>query len=62
MGKIAEQVFFRVTMALALICFFCVFFVQRGTAEYFVLIMSGIVNCICVLACLIAALIKGGKN
>ena len=62
MKDFAWSMFFRVTAALAVICFVCLFFIQRGTAEFFILIFTGIVNCVCVLISLIVMLTRGKKK
>ena len=62
MGQLAKRVFFHVTLALALMCFACLFFVKHGTAEYFFTLFAGIINCSAVLVQLIVMLVKGRKQ
>lgn len=59
--ELAKRIFFTLTMAMALMCFVCLFLVERGTAEYVVALLAGIINCCAVLVQLITLLLKGKK-
>jgi len=62
MGKLGSRVFFQATLVLALLSFGCLFFVPRGTAEFFIVIICAIVNTLAVLIQLIVMLVKGKKK
>ena len=62
MGEIAKRVFFTISLALAVMCFITAFITQRGSAEFFVVVFAGIINCISVIVQLIVKISKGNKQ
>lgn len=61
MGELAKRVFFVLTLSLLIMCTVCVFIAERGTAEYFILLLAAIINCFAVLVQLIVKIVKGKK-
>lgn len=62
MGTLAKRVFFISSLALLIMCFITAFIAERGSAEFFIVVIAGIINCISVMIQLIAIIIKGKNN
>lgn len=62
MDGLGRKVFARSAMMLTVMCVFCLLFVQRGSAEFFILLLSGIINCAAVVCSLICTLKRRGKE
>lgn len=45
MDRLASQTLARMALALAILCIFCLLIVDSGTAEFYILIISAIINC-----------------
>ena len=56
MGSLAKRVFIQMAMVLAILCLFTVFMVEVGSAEFYIVIFAGALNCIVVIIGLILGL------
>lgn len=61
MEKLATRVFFQIAMVLAILCFICVWIVDMKSAEFYIVVLTGVINCCIVLIGLILTL-KRRKN
>lgn len=55
MEKLASRVFFQIAFVLAILSFLCVWIVDAQSAEYYIVLITGIINCCVVLIGLVLA-------
>lgn len=56
MGSLAKRVFIQMAMVLAILCLFTAFIVDTGSAEFYIVIFAGALNCCVVIIGLIIGL------
>lgn len=56
MGSLAKRVFIQMAMVLAILCLFTAFIVDFGSAEFYIVIFAGALNCCVVIIGLILGL------
>ncbi|MGI6782025.1 MAG: hypothetical protein ACOX56_04310 [Acholeplasmataceae bacterium] len=61
MGNLAKRIFIQMAMVLAIICIFTLFIVEPHSAEFYIVIIAGSINCCIVIIGLILRL-RGRKK
>lgn len=62
MGELATKIFFRSAFVLAIMCFVCLWIVDPKSAEYYIVIFAGMINCIVVIIGFILGLRRREKK
>ena len=62
MGSLAKRVFIQMAMVLAILCLFTAFIVDTGSAEFYIVIFAGALNCCVVIIGLIIGLKVSDKQ
>ena len=56
MGSLAKRVFIQMAIVLAVLCLFTAFIVDFGSAEFYVVVFAGALNCCVIIISLIIGL------